>query len=217
MNSKIEKIPSASSKGCFRIIGGIVGCITIIFILSILGYLFLRGAGAFLIVAGDLAPVDAIVILGGGDEGRMDEALKLYRENYARLIILTETGNRIDEFDYLQSFDLQIQLMNNGVPSGNILITDSQVTSTLEEAEAVKQLLNRRQITSAIIITDPYHTKRAAIIFYDVFSDQEKNIIISPVAPSWYTSRTWFLSTDGWKYTILEYLKLLAYKIGIDN
>jgi uncharacterized SAM-binding protein YcdF (DUF218 family) len=217
MNSEMGKQQSSPSRGCFRRIGGIIGCITAILFLIIFGYLVLRGAGAFLIIANDLKPVDAIVILGGGDEGRMDEALKLYREKYARLIILTETGNRIDEFNYLQSFDLQIQLMSNGVPSGNILITDSQVTSTLEEAEAVKQLMNRRQIASAIIITDPYHTKRTSIIFNDVFSDQEKQIIFRPVAPSWFTSRTWFLSADGWKYTILEYLKLAAYKLGIEN
>jgi uncharacterized SAM-binding protein YcdF (DUF218 family) len=217
MNPESENQPNSHPSGCVRKIGGVVGCIIFVLVLTFFGYLFLRGLGAFLIIADELTPVDAIVILGGGDEGRMEEALELYREKYARLIILTETGNRIDEFDYLQSFDLQIQLMNNGVPSGNILITDSQVTSTLEEAQALKQLFDRRQISSAIIITDPYHTKRTSIIFNDVFSDQEKQIVFRPVAPSWFTSRTWFLSADGWKYSTLEYLKLVAYKLGIEN
>jgi len=184
---------------------------------SFLGYLTLRGAGAYLIIADDLTPVDAIIIMGGGGEGRMNEALELYNEKYARIIILTETGERIEEFDYLQSFDLRIQLLNNGIPSGNILITESEVTSTLEEAHAVKQLLERRQLSTAIIVTDPFHTKRTSIIFGDVFSEQDIKLYFRPVTPSWYTSRTWFLTADGWKFTILEYVKLLAYKLGLQN
>jgi uncharacterized SAM-binding protein YcdF (DUF218 family) len=215
MNSRKEHQKVPFFRGCFRWFGGAVGCITAVISLSLLGYLFLRGAGAFLIIADELTPVDAIIIMGGGDEGRMDEALELYRQKYARLIILTETGEREGEFDYLQSFDLRIQLLNNGIPSGNILITDSEVSSTLEEGEAVKQLLERRQIASAIIVTDPFHTKRTSIIFNDVFFGQDKRIYYRPVTPSWYNSRTWFLSADGWKFTILEYLKLAAYKLGI--
>ena len=184
---------------------------------SFLGYLTLRAAGAYLIIADDLTPVDAIIIMGGGGEGRMNEALELYSEKYARIIILTETGERIEDFDYLQSFDLRIQLLNNGVPSGNILITESEVTSTLEEAHAVKQLLERRQLSTAIIVTDPFHTKRTSIIFRDVFSGQDIKLYFRPVTPSWYTSRTWFLTADGWKFTILEYVKLLAYKSGFQN
>ncbi len=204
-------------RGCLNLIGGAAGVVIVLLLASLVGYLFLRAAGAYLIIADDLIPVDAIIIMGGGNEGRMDEALELYREKYARIVILTETGERIDEFDYLQSFDLRIQLLNNGVPSGNILITDTKVTSTLEEAQAVKQLLERRQFSSAIIVTDPYHTKRTSIIFKDVFSEQDIKLHFRPVNPSWYNSRTWFLTADGWKYTILEYVKLLAYKLGLQN
>jgi len=192
-----------------------VGVIVALLLVSVIGYLFLRAAGAYLIIADDLTPVDTIIIMGGGDEGRMNEALELYREKYARIIVLTETGVRIEEFDYLQSFDLRIQLLNNGVPSGNVLITDSETTSTLEEAYAVKQLLERRQFSSAIIVTDPYHTKRTSIIFNDIFSEQDIRLYFRPVTPSWYNSRTWFLSRDGWKFTILEYVKLLAYKLSV--
>ena len=191
-----------------------MGVIIVLLLVSFIGYLFLRVAGAYLIIADDLTPADTIIIMGGGDEGRMNEALELYQEKYARIIVLTETGVHIEEFDYMQSFDLRIQLLNNGVPSGNILITDSEVTSTLEEAYAVKQLLEKRQFSSAIIVTDPYHTKRTSIIFKDVFSEQDIELYFRPVTPSWYNSRTWFLSPSGWKFTILEYVKLLAYKLG---
>jgi len=214
METNNEKEKISCFGGCLKIIGGAVGVVITLLLVSLIGYLFLRAAGAYLIIADELTTVDTIIIMGGGDEGRMNEALELYHEKYARIIVLTETGVHIEELDYLQSFDLRIQLLNNGVPSGNILITDSEVTSTLEEAYAVKQLLERRQFSSAIIVTDPYHTKRTSIIFKDVFSEQDIKLYFRPVTPSWYNSRTWFLSPSGWKFTILEYVKLLAYKLG---
>lgn len=203
--------------GCFKIFGGFLGAVLLLLFLALGGYLFLRGAGAFLIIADELQPANAIVIMGGGGEPRMAEALELYRDKLARIIILTETGEYIEESNYLQSFDIRIQLMNNGVPAGNVLITDSEVSSTLEEARAVLKTLKLNQMNSAIIVTDPYHTKRTSIVFNDVFAGEDISLSIQPVTPSWYNSRTWFLSRDGWKFTVLEYLKLAAYKMGITD
>jgi uncharacterized SAM-binding protein YcdF (DUF218 family) len=202
---------------CSRIAGSGLALIILLVLLMGGGYILLRGAGAFLIVADGLEPAKAIVILGGGNESRMAEALALYEEGYSRLIILTETGIHLDEFDYLQSFDLQIQLLNNGIPSGNILITNEEVNSTLDEAKAIRELLQNQQLDSAIIVTDPYHARRTRIIFNDVLEDSIIRVRIRPTRSSWYNSQTWFLSAKGWQYTILEYAKLAAYWVGLDR
>ena len=189
--------------------------IAFVILLAVGGYLFLRGSGAFLIVADELEKASAIVVLSGGDETRMSEALDLYEDGYADILILTETGRELENLDVLQSFDMRIQLMNNGVPSGNILITDHIVGSTVDEAVAVKNLLTNRQFNSAIIVTDPYHTKRTSIIFREIFGDSPIKLMIRPVTSSWYNSRSWFLSPRGWQFTLLEYLKLVGYYLGI--
>lgn len=186
-----------------------------LFILGIGSYIFLRGAGAFLIVADEVEKASAIVVLSGGDETRMNEALDLYEDGYANMIILTETGRELENLDVLHSFDMRIQLMNNGIPSGNILITDHIVGSTMDEAVAVKNLLTNRQFNSAIIVTDPYHTKRTSIIFHETFADSPIKLMIRPVASSWFNSRSWFLTLRGWQFTLLEYLKLAGYYLGI--
>jgi len=209
----------SNKKSCFQNCLGYLtsGFIVLIFLLllGIGGYIVFRGAGAFLIVADELENASAIVVLSGGDETRMSEALDLYEKGFANIIILTETGREMENLDVLHSFDMRIQLMNNGVPSGNILITDHIVGSTVDEAVAVKNLLTNRQFNSAIIVTDPYHTKRTAIIFRDIFDDSPIKLMIRPVASSWYNSRTWFLSRQGWQFTLLEYLKLAGYYLGI--
>ena len=186
---------------------------------TIVGFLFcflflLRAAGSYLIVSSDLEYANAIVVLSGGDESRMQEALELYNQGYSPLIILTETGNKVEGYDYLHSFDMRIELMNNGVPSGNILLTSQTATSTQEEAEAVKQLLTSRQLVSCIVVTDPYHTRRAYLIFRDTFKDTGIKVMIHPTSPHWFNENTWFLKLKGWRFVVLEYLKLFSYKLG---
>lgn len=201
-------------KGCFRFFTRGVGLLAFLLIVIAGGYIILRGAGAYLIIADELQPAQAIVMLSGGDDSRMEEALSLYHDKYGKVIILTETGRQLENYDSLHSNDIRIQLLTNGVPSGNILITDIKVSSTLDEAYAIKKLLTNQQFSSAIIVTDPYHTRRTALVFRSVFSDSQIKLIFRPVRGSWFNSKTWFLTLDGWKYTILEYLKLFGYYLG---
>ncbi len=185
----------------------------ILFIIFFLVIMACRALGSYLIVSSELQYANAIVVLSGGDESRMQEALRLYNENYANLIVLTETGNVVEGFDHLHSFDMRIELLNNGVPSGNIILTDQITTSTEEEAQAAKNLLTNRQLTSCIVVTDPYHTRRAYRIFTDVFADSGIKVMIHPTSNHWYTADRWFLKANGWRFTILEYIKLIAYAL----
>lgn len=202
-------------KVCFRFFTRGFGLLVLLAFLATGMYILLRGAGAYLIIADELQPANAIVMLSGGDDSRMKESLSLYKDGYGKVIILTETGRQLENFDTLHSNDIRIQLLNNGIPAGNILITDIKVSSTLDEAYAIKKILSNQQFTSAIIVTDPYHTRRTALVFRSVFGDSPIKLIFRPVRSSWFNSRTWFLSLHGWKYTVLEYLKLFGYYLGI--
>lgn len=213
----IERKQNHGLDGCSSLFTSI-GCMLILLLLSLAGfYVLLRGAGAFLIVADELVPAKAIVILSGGTESRMNEALRIYEDNYADVIILTETGEKVVDTDYLYSFDMRIQLMSNGVPSGNILMTKLEVASTVDEARAVKEIMMIHQYPSAIIVTDPYHSRRTRQIFNDVFAETDIKLYIRPVRDSWFNSRSWFLSAQGWQFILLEYTKLIGYWLGLGN
>jgi uncharacterized SAM-binding protein YcdF (DUF218 family) len=186
----------------------------ILFVILFCSIFLFRTLGSYLIVSNELEYANAIVVLSGGDESRMQEALELYNQNYSNLIILTETGDVVEGYDYLHSFDMRIELLNNGVPSGNILMTDQVATSTQEEAEAVKRLLTNRQLVSCIVVTDPYHTRRAYTIFRDVFADTGIKVMIHPTSPHWFSANSWFLKIKGWHFVVLEYIKYLSYQLG---
>jgi uncharacterized SAM-binding protein YcdF (DUF218 family) len=201
--------------GCLKIIGGGIGLVILLLVIAAGLYVLLRGAGAYLIYSDDLEPADIIVVLSGGTESRMSEALDLYNEDYADIIVLTETGEQTEGLDYLNSFDMRIQLLNNGVPGGNIIITDLTVNTTLDEAVAVRELMLNRQYRSAIVVTDPYHTRRSKLIFNQLFANEDIKIMVKPVRSSWFNSRTWFTTLRGWQFTLLEYGKLVSMKFGI--
>ncbi len=206
---------ASCSGGCWKFFTQGLGLLLLLAFLAVGAYLLLRGAGAYLIIADELQPANAIVMLSGGVESRMDEVLNLYRDGYGKVIILTETGQQLENFDVLHSNDIRIQLLNNGIPGGNILITENEVNSTADEAHAVKELLSNQQFSSAIIVTDPYHTRRTSVVFRDIFGDSPIKLIFRPVRGSWYNSRTWFLSSGGWRFTVMEYLKLAGYYLGV--
>ena len=201
--------------GCLRVVGSGIGLLVLIVVLIAGAYVLLRAAGAYLIYADELEPADVIVVLSGGTESRMNEALSLYKEDYGKVIVLTETGEQTEGYEYLNSFDMRIQLMNNGVPSGNIMITDLTVTTTVDEAVAIRDLMQNRQYGSAIVVTDPYHTRRSKLLFNQVFDGMDIRITVRPVRSSWYNSRIWFTSVKGWQFTLLEYAKLISMKFGI--
>lgn len=186
----------------------------ILFIFFFFAIILFRAMGSFLIVSSELEYANAIVVLSGGDESRMQEALDLYHHDYSHLIVLTETGDVVEGYDHLHSFDMRIELLHQGIPSGNILLTNQVVTSTEAEAEAVKQLLTTHQFISCIVVTDPYHTRRAYTIFKDVFADTGIKVMIRPTSNHWYTADTWFLKLDGWRFTILEYAKYFSYMLS---
>lgn len=201
--------------GRIKSIGGIIGLFLAVSVLLVLGLVGLRALGAYLIVPSDAQSSNVIIVLSGGDEARMRTALQLYNEKYASMIILTETGDVVEGYEHLHSFDMRIQLLANGVPSGNILLTDGVASSTMDEARLVKNLMLIQQMKSGIIVTDPYHTRRAFEIFQKEFKDTDIHLSIQSTYGSWYNANTWFFHIDGWRFTLLEYAKMLAEKFDI--
>jgi uncharacterized SAM-binding protein YcdF (DUF218 family) len=172
-------------------------------------------SGGILIIADPLEKGDAVVLLSGGDQARMDEVVRIYEDKLAAAIILTETGEEVKGYDVQYSREQRNLLMEKGVPSGAIRITEKPVGSTRGEAKAVKNLVeNDDNIHTVIVVTDSYHSLRTRLQFRDVFKDTEIKIIVRPVRGSWYRSTTWWLSARGWEATLLEYVKLGAFLLG---
>ncbi len=187
-------------------------CLLAALVFLSLVYLGLRGIGAFLITGDQLKKADIVVPLGGGGEWRVQEAVRLINERYATGLVLTEPGE-IEPGQGPGSEHFRMAAIDSGLSPHAIEVTQGVQASTRDEAEAVLRLMKQHNYQSAIVVTDPFHTQRARLIFRDAFRGSGLTVRVHPVTNHWYRSDTWFLSADGWANTAREYIKLLGYLI----
>lgn len=194
-----------------------VWALILVGLLPLLIYAVLTAAGGILIVGDNLRRADVVVLLGGGDPQRLDEAVRLYHDRYAALMVMTETGESDPKTGLLYSQLQKEAAMADGVPQTGIVFTEKHGNNTYDEARAVRKLLEQAsgRINSAIIVTDPYHTLRTRLIYREIFKDSKIKIYVRPVRGHWYRSTTWWQSRAGWEATITEYAKLFAYFMGV--
>lgn len=200
----------ATSHGRF----GPRSCLLVVLSLLALGYLFLRGLGAFLIAGDPLKPADAVVPLGGGSAARVTEAVRLMKAYPRAALILTEPGEVKPGEGPGSTFYRQVAI-ESGLSPNAILMTEGIQSSTRDEAAAVLRLMQAHGMKTVIVVTEPYHTQRARMIFRDAFKGSGRVVRVQPVIDHWYRSGTWFLSWEGWRMTFKEYAKMVGYQLGL--
>ena len=94
-----------------------------------------------------------------------------------------------------------------GIPGKNILIEDKSRT-TEEDAKFTKEILQKYKYKSLILVTAPYHSKRAASIFRKVMGTDIK-IISAPVENSWFKFEDWWKRRRDRSMVLSEYSKFV--------
>ena len=178
-------------------------------------YLLMWGMGGVLIVADPLEKANAVAVLSGNEQDRLQETLRILREGFAPLVILTETEELAGGGSSMGTIDKVITARAVGISNEAILVTKSTATSTRDEALAVLEVAQQRQFTSLIVVTDPYHCFRTRLLFRSIFSGSGIQVSVRPVRDHWYRSYNWWLSAEGRRATLSEYTKLFFFVFGI--
>ncbi len=177
-------------------------------------------AARALVVAADLPHADALVVLGGSAayQERTRAAAELFKEGRAPRIVLMNDGQQggwsnIEQrnpFFYERAND---ELRRAGVPAGSVEVLPAPLSSTHEEACAVRDYATARGIRSLLIVTSGYHSRRALWTFRHVFTESGVEIGVWPAPPGEQTPAfaTWWLSPGGWKLVAGEYAKFAYY------
>jgi uncharacterized SAM-binding protein YcdF (DUF218 family) len=192
-----------------------VGAVVILLAASTI--LILRGMGNFLVVRDPLKPADAVAVLSGGGPERVEYASQLVTDKYGRKLILTETGETDPTTGSKVSTTMSKQAADDGVKRGLHFYAGKHVDSTIDEARAVLKLAQTRNWKSIIVVTDTFHSRRAKILFNDVFKNSGIQVRLNPVdLPGyWYQPSSWWSTSAGRRATINEYLSLGWYYLGM--
>ena len=158
----------------------------------------------FLIVNEEPKPVDVIIVLGGGTKERVGHGVRLYQSGYADKILLTG-GSR---WEIAIAEIMERQALSLGVTKDDILL-EKESLSTYENAKYTLEIMRAEKFKSAILVTSPYHSKRASIIFQRFF----KGIDLTTCPVPYDSSKTskWWKDRYRARDIVSEYLKLVWY------
>ncbi|MDP2767845.1 MAG: YdcF family protein [Candidatus Methanoperedens sp.] len=182
----------------------------LILITALAAYFYLLpGMASFLIVETNLQHSDVIIILGG-DKERVQYGVKLYMANYSDKIIVTGGMLNIPHINTTWAELEKEEAIDMGVPQDDIFLVDNSNT-TYEDAQFSREIMLQNNFSSAIVVSSPYHMRRAAWIFGKVFKDDSIKLFYSPVDNSWFKPDKWW--TDGRKMHVImdEYAKFVYY------
>jgi len=153
---------------------------------------------------------DVIVVLGGDEGLRVRKGGELFKEGYAKHIILTG----IDSKYYRPNHPnwRERKLMGLGVPKSAISI-DTWSETTWEEAENTSETMDKKGWKSAIIVSDPPHMLRLHKSWSKAFEGSSKNFILVPTTPSWWNPFLWWKNRTSYQFVINEIKKNLFYSV----
>jgi uncharacterized SAM-binding protein YcdF (DUF218 family) len=154
-------------------------------------------------------PADAIVAVSGGDTiARTKEAIKLYQNGWAPLLIFS--GAAQDKSGPSNAEAMRREARAEGVPDSAILM-EQESTTTKQNAENTENIFTQNKITSVILVTSGYHQRRAGLEFKQATNVSVRN---HPVASDDQWSSTWWLTPIGWFLAISEITKILIFYVG---
>ncbi len=153
------------------------------------GFIFEK-AGKYLYYKDEMKPADVLVVLAGEETERVEYGVKLFKDGWARKDKVVLAGGPL-VWKYTWASLMKEHAMYLGVPKKAILLEDKS-RNTEEDARFTKEILNKYGYKSCILVTSPYHSKRATKIFRKIMGD--KIVVIS--APS---EKSWFSFDEWWK------------------
>lgn len=188
----------------------LAGLLLAALLLMLGGPLWLPGVGRFLEVDQPLQPADAIVVLAGNSPGRLEHGYALYQAGYAPLLIVSDERLRSHGMDLTWRTLHEAGLVLANLPDERLLVLDPPPESTVDEARRSAAALTARGARSAILVTDPFHSRRALWLFQAEYRRAGLTVSSSPSRGRIDLSR-WWQSSAGVLTVVQEYVKLLAY------
>jgi uncharacterized SAM-binding protein YcdF (DUF218 family) len=177
-------------------------------------YLFhgflLDKAAKYLYYKDEMKPADVIVILSGDETERVEYGVKLFKEGWARKDKMILSGGPA-VWKHTWASLMQEHALYLGVPRKAIILEDKS-RSTEENAQFTKVILKRYGYASFILVTSPYHSKRAFKIFKKIMGEEIK-IISAPSEESWFRFDDWWKREKDRKAVLSEYSKFLQFWI----
>ena len=169
-------------------------------ILAVAGFF---GVGFWLSPQSKLQKADAIVAISGGDTAaRTAEAVKLYQDGWSRHILFS--GAALDPNSASNAAVMARLAEEQGVPKSAIQLEERSAT-TETNATNTAPIIQKDGYKTIILVTSPYHQRRASIAFHRAMPDVAI-LNHSSIDLNWRRSH-WWASGYSRQLTLSEFQK----------
>jgi uncharacterized SAM-binding protein YcdF (DUF218 family) len=159
-------------------------------------------------------PSDAIVVFaggvgesgkaGGGAQERLQRAVELYKAGQAPNVVLSSGY----VFSFREAETMRALAIDQGIPPAAIVVEDRSI-NTYQNVTFVEKILHDRHWTSVLLVSSPYHMRRALLVWRKVAP--EVRVIPTPALRSQFYDHTRGASLEQVGGILHEYLAILGY------
>lgn len=174
----------------------------------------LRGLAHAWVVDDPVTKSDAIVVLGGGRDWRPFAAAEMYKAGEAPLVLVAQPEMTPSQALLKQPSEAEVNtsiLTQKGVPPASIQPLGTGVTSTRDEAVALRDWVMAHKATDITIPTDALHTRRVQWIFQRELAGTGVTIHVRAVDHPRYSTDNWWQQEEGFLGFQSEVMKSLYY------
>lgn len=158
--------------------------------------------------------VDAIVVLTGG-KGRVQEGIRLLSRQQAEKMLISGVGSGVNLEDLLTLQPANADEKQTARQQSGSISLGYSADSTSTNAQETKEWMEKQRFNSLLLVTANYHMPRSLMEFSSLMP--EMKIYPAPVAPEDFHFGRWWTDAKTAKLLFLEYLKLIAAWIRIQQ
>lgn len=161
--------------------------------------------GHYLAPEDPLERADAIVALSGDQGARTRTAVELWKQGLAPVIVFA--GASLDPASPPSAELMKREALRLGVPADRVLVEPYSGT-TEENATRVVDMLAAHNIKTAILVTSPYHQRRASLLFGRELRRTDVSFRNYPARDSDWDRNLWWTREPSRSLTLVELTKL---------
>jgi uncharacterized SAM-binding protein YcdF (DUF218 family) len=148
---------------------------------------------------------DAIVVISGDEQmARFQEGVTLYQRGFGQYLVFSGAAydNGTSNADVMRALAVQ-----RGVPDG-VILEEPLGEDTWGNAVYTRQVLEEHGLRSAILVTSPYHSRRAKLTFDAAYAGSGIQLTVHAAPDSQWRKQSWWQQSETRRLTFTELQKL---------
>jgi uncharacterized SAM-binding protein YcdF (DUF218 family) len=204
--------PRTNIKGAHRFLRR-PGAIAIAFLCLAAATIAGTHAGSTLVISRPVDDPDAIIVLASHESDRFPRAVQLAHQ-YPEAELWLSVPVRVTRHNCERCAERVAWLGQLGVDPERITLLPLRVTNTRDEARAAAAYATGHPIDRLVVVTSPYHTRRALATFHHLFAAAGGHAEIGiEVADSHAHPARWWLRRVDRNYVAYEWAAIVYYGV----